>query len=878
MADFASPDSSPAPLRVLVIDDSPDDALLLIEHLRGGGYAPNWRRVATEKDLLRTLEDDWDLALADYTMPGFGGPTALALVQRHAPALPFIFVSGTLGEAAAVRALQEGARDYVTKGDLKRLLPAIARELRAAQEHQRQRAADARVRQLLAVSADAVIGFDADYRITLWSGGAALLLGYAEADIVGQPLSRLIPAHQWPMFADLLEAFAAAPEATWRIGEQADISGQRVDGHPVLIEAALTKYSENGHAAYLLVLHDISDRVQHEREMRLLLTVSQRATAGARLPDILAACAQQLRLEHDWLQVQIWLPDEREEHLERCALAGAPGQEPGAADVDDRRDSLPGRAWQTGQAQWSERDAVAALRLPAHVRTVLAVPVRGEHGALGVIECWLAERRPRDEHLLRVLQAVADQLGNVIQRQRAEQRLQQLAHYDAVTGLPNRVLFADRLERAMVEADRHGGLVGLIFVDLDRFKSINDGLGHDIGDRLLVRIAERLQCAVRAEDTVARLAGDEFGVLVPNLVRAEDLARVAGKLLEAFESPFEINGQPIRSGASLGLTLYPIDERSASGLLRNADAAMYRVKRGGGGMFCFFEPGMTAQATDRLALEADLTLAVERGDLRVSYQPVKALASGRITGVEALVRWQHPQRGLMLPSLFIPLAEDCGVIHELGAWVLRRACEDMATLAKDQDLRLAVNISVRQLKHPQFEQRVLEVLEQTGFDAGRLTFEITESALFGGGEVAADTVRRLAEHGIRFSLDDFGTGYSSLAYLRKLPIDKLKLDPSFIGNDTLSSTDGAIIAAVIALARSLGIDVVAEGVESAPQVELLALHGCDQMQGYLISKPLSVEALAAWLRGDPSPLGEPADCPPAERAPRVTGRPASRTP
>ncbi|MGE4086562.1 MAG: EAL domain-containing protein [Immundisolibacter sp.] len=862
MSDTASTDRSPAPLRVLVIDDSPDDALLLIAHLREGGYAPNWRRVATEKDLLRTLEDDWDVVLADYTMPGFGGHTALAMVQHHTPSVPFIFVSGTLGEAAAVRALQEGARDYVTKGDLKRLVPAIARELRATREHQRQIAADARVRQLLAVSADAVIGFDADYRITLWSGGAAALLGYAEADIVGQPLSRLIPRHQWSMFEELLEAFTTAPEATWRIGEQADISGQRVDGHPVLIEAALTKYRENGHAAFLLVLHDIGDRVQHEREMRLLLSVSQRATAGASLPDILSACADQVREEHDWLQVQIWLLDERDATLERHAVAVASGRQAGAPDGNAAARSLAQQASQTGHSLWHEIDSAGAPAtppLPADVRTAIAVAVPGERGPLGVVECWLAERRPRDERLLRVLQAVADQLGNVIQRQRAEQRLQQLAHYDAVTGLPNRVLFADRLERAMVEADRHGGLIGLIFVDLDRFKSINDGLGHDVGDRLLVRIAERLQNAVRAEDTVARLAGDEFAVLVPNLTRAEDLARVAGKLLEAFESPFEINGQPIRSGASLGLTLYPIDERSASGLLRNADAAMYRVKRSGGGRFCFFEPGMTEQATDRLALEADLTRAVERGDLRVSYQPVKALASGRITGVEALVRWQHPERGLMLPSLFIPLAEDCGVIHELGAWVLRRACEDMATLAKDQDLRLAVNISVRQLKHPQFEQRVLEVLEQTGFDAGRLTFEITESALFGGGEVAADTVRRLAEHGIRFSLDDFGTGYSSLAYLRQLPIDKLKLDPSFIGDDTLSSTDGAIIAAVIALARSLGIDVVAEGVESAPQVELLALHGCDQMQGYLISEPLSVEALVAWLRGDPSSLGEPAD-------------------
>jgi len=358
---------------------------------------------------------------------------------------------------------------------------------------------------------------------------------------------------------------------------------------------------------------------------------------------------------------------------------------------------------------------------------------------------------------------------------------------------------------------------------------------------------------------VARLAGDEFGVLVPNLARAEDLARVAGKLLEAFASPFEINGQPIRSAASLGLTLYPLDERSASGLLRNADAAMYRVKRGGGNTFCFYEPEMTAQAADRLALEADLQRAVARGDLRVIYQPVKALATGRVTGVEALARWQHPERGLLLPNLFIPLADDCGVIHELGAWVLRRACQDMATLIRDQDLRLAVNVSVRQLKHPQFEQIVLDVLTQTDFDPRRLTFEITESALFSGGEVAAQTVRNLGRHGIRFSLDDFGTGYSSLAYLKQLPVDRLKLDPSFIGPGTPSAADGATIAAVIALARSLGIDVVAEGVESAPQAELLATHGCSEVQGYLISEPLPVDTLAAWLRGTASVPPDAAD-------------------
>lgn len=285
---------------------------------------------------------------------------------------------------------------------------------------------------------------------------------------------------------------------------------------------------------------------------------------------------------------------------------------------------------------------------------------------------------------------------------------------------------------------------------------------------------------------------------------------------------------------------------------------MYRVKRGGGGRFCFFEPGMTAQATDRLALEADLSRAVERGDLRVMYQPVKALAGGRITGVEALVRWQHPERGLLLPSLFIPLAEDCGVIHELGTWVLRQACQDVATLAGNQNLRLSVNVSVRQLKHPQFEQRVLDVLKQTHFDPRRLTLEITESALFGGGEVATEAVRRLGEHGIRFSLDDFGTGYSSLAYLRQLPIDNLKLDPSFVAAIGQQPDNGAVIAAIIALARTLGIVVVAEGVECAPQVDLLARHGCDQMQGNLISEPLPVQAMADWLRGSAASPGETA--------------------
>ena len=858
MSEQATLSGEPQLLRVLMVDDSPDDVLLLVEHLRSGGYAPHWRRVATEATLAAALQEDWDLVLADYTMPGFSGRQALAMAQATAPMMPCIFVSATLGEEAAVQALQAGARDYVTKTDLRRLLPAIARELRAAAARRRQRATDARMRHLLTVSADAVIGFDAGCTITMWSDGARALLGYEEADIVGEHMSMLIPEHQWPVFNDLLAAFRVAQEPTWRIDERVDITGRRLDGTPVPIEASLSRYSENAALSFLLVLRDISERRQNEREMRVLLAIADVANSHADLTDTLRVSLDQLCRVLGWSQAQIWQPDGHARGLMCSAVVAAAGA-PIAAEGHRCRvgEDLPGRAWHSAQAQWCELDAVdervaprRALLLAKGLRTALAVPIMGEHGPLAVIEGFLDERRPRNERSLRVMQTVAGQIGNAMQRKQAEQRLQQLAHYDSITGLPNRVLFTDRLERAMAEADRHGGLVGVIFVDLDRFKSINDGLGHDVGDQLLLRIAERLRVAVRVEDSVARLAGDEFGVLVPNLARADDLARVANKLLEAFQAPFDVHGQPVRSGASLGLTLYPLDERSISGLLRNADSAMYRSKERGGGVYCFFEPDMASQAGERLALEADLQRAIEQDELFVCYQPIKALISGRVTGVEALVRWQHPQRGLLMPDMFIPLAEDCGLIHDLGEWVLRRACADVAGLAAGGDFKLAVNVSARQLKHAQFATRVMDVLAQTGFDPRWLEFEVTESALLRGADVALDTVHQLGRQGVRFSVDDFGTGYSSLAYLRQLPIDKLKIDPSFICQEGQSVQNDSIVAAIIALAKSLGVSVVAEGVEFAPQVELLAAHGCNEVQGFLISHPLLIEDLRSWLVRD----------------------------
>jgi diguanylate cyclase (GGDEF)-like protein/PAS domain S-box-containing protein len=847
------PAAESTPLRVLVVDDSPDDTLLLIEHLRAGGYAPLWRRVASEDALRTALDDEWDIVLADYTMPGFSGSRALALVLERAPQLPFIFVSGTLGEDAAVQALKDGAADYVTKRDLRRLLPAIARERQAARSRHAQASAAARSRHLLAVSPDAVIGFDSAQRIVLWSDGAQDLLGHTPQEAIGRPLDLVIPAPHRDTFDQALAAFRDSEASAWRLAERIEVEALGRHGARVPVEAGLSRYHEDGVPIFVLVLRDITERRLGEREMRLLLMIAEIANESRTLRDTVRACVQSVCRVLGWPRVQLWRVQGDERLVcEAAHTHDGPSDEPQAPLV--AADELPIRAWRTRDAQWLSLDAGADL--PARLATLraqgraaaIAVPVLGEDGVLAVLECFLDQPQAPDPRVLQILQAVAAQFGNALRRKLAERRLHRLAHYDALTDLPNRVLFVDRLERALAEAARHGGTLGLIFVDLDRFKHVNDSLGHHIGDHLLRGLAERLRAAVRDEDTVARLAGDEFGVLVPNLARAEDLARVARKLLETLDAPVDLDGHPVRSSASLGLALYPNDGGSAEDLLRNADSAMYRAKSQGGGTFCFFEPGMTMLATDRLALEADLGRAIRGGELTVRYQPIRSVASGATIGVEALVRWRHPQRGLLPPEQFLPLAEDSGLIHTLGDWVLRRACADIGALPLDAGFTLAVNVSPGQIAHPEFAARVTQALADTGFDPHRLQFEVTEAALRAGGESAIDTLGRLHQQaGIRFSIDDFGAGYSNIARLHQLAVSKLKIAPTLLAGATTQRDAATLVSALVALGHSLGMQVVAEGVESAEHADLLGACGCNELQGFAISEPLSVDALQRWL-------------------------------
>jgi diguanylate cyclase (GGDEF)-like protein/PAS domain S-box-containing protein len=439
--------------------------------------------------------------------------------------------------------------------------------------------------------------------------------------------------------------------------------------------------------------------------------------------------------------------------------------------------------------------------------------------------------------------AVLGTAFDVTERKRAEEQIRTLAYHDTLTGLPNRLLFHDRLQVAVAQAHRAGGHLALLFLDLDRFKVINDSLGHGLGDRLLQEVGLRLRGSLREGDTVSRLGGDEFTLLLPGIGRAVDAAKVAEKILETLREPIRVEGHDLFVTASIGIALYPEDGAGAEALVKNADTAMYRAKEQGRDNYQLYTAAMNATALERLALESALRRALSANELVLHYQPLLEIASGRIHAVEALLRWRHPERGLIPPAEFIPLAEVTGLIVTMGPWILRSACAQVQAwrAAGFPGLSLAVNLSARQFQQPDLAELVTRILEETGLPPRHLDLEVTESYAMQNPEQAIDTLRQLKALGVRLSIDDFGTGYSSLSYLKRFPIDTLKIDKSFVGDITRDADDATIVTAVIAMAHALKLTVVAEGVETEDQLAFLAARRCDRMQGYLFSYPLPPE-------------------------------------
>jgi diguanylate cyclase (GGDEF)-like protein len=441
-------------------------------------------------------------------------------------------------------------------------------------------------------------------------------------------------------------------------------------------------------------------------------------------------------------------------------------------------------------------------------------------------------------------------LRHAIDRHRIQVETAYIAQHDAVTNLPNRLVLNDRISQAISSARRRTAATAVMFVDLDRFKHINDSLGHAVGDQLLQSVSTRLVTCVRGSDTVSRQGGDEFVILLSEIANPDDAAKCARKILLSLSSPHFIAGQELHIDGSIGISICPSDGADAETLIKNADMAMYHAKEIGRNNFQFFKAEMNSRAVERQSLETSLRHAFERNEFLLHYQPKVNLFTGEITSVEALIRWQHPDRGLVPPAQFVPIAEDCGLIIKIGRWVLNEACRQLRVWhdAGLPQLRVAVNVSAIEFRNKDFVEGVRAIISETGLEARFLELELTESVLMGDARFAASVLQEIKGMGIRIAVDDFGTGYSSLSYLREFPIDILKIDRSFINQITADCDGSTIVDAIISMGKSLKHVVVAEGVETRDQRTYLQAHNCEEGQGYLFSKPLPAEQFAVLLQ------------------------------
>jgi diguanylate cyclase (GGDEF)-like protein/PAS domain S-box-containing protein len=653
---------------------------------------------------------------------------------------------------------------------------------------------------------------------------ACELYGFPRAELVGVPLERL--------WRDPPADRGRLSEAEQGQGGGYESRHARKDGSEIVVEVTAGPIEYRGRRALWTSIRDVSDRI--------------------RVVEALRTSEERYRLLFDASPQAMWVFDA--ETLRFLAVNDAAVQRYGYS-----RDEFL-------------RMTIAEIR-PAEDVPGLHERLQGlAEGAPATANIWRHRKANGELMDVEVTSHAIDLSGrkarlvvsiDVTERLRAEEKLWHAAFYDALTGLPNRALFMERLGMALERAKGRGrGGFAVLFLDLDRFKVVNDSLGHRAGDQLLIQISRRLERTRRAGDTVARLGGDEFAVLVEGVENASDAARVAERVQRELSMPFDIDGQEVFTSASIGIALggAPNSVRPED-MLRDADTAMYRAKGMGIAKHAVFDVTMHDRAVAVLQLENDLRRAIERGELRVQYQPIVALGSGRIVGFEALARWQHRQRGTVAPSEFIPLAEETGVIGSLGRWVMQEACTQMrrlqANFPREKALTLSVNISGRQVLQPDLVEQIDDTLRATGLDPRSLRLEITESVLVENAAAATRCLMRLRQLGLQLCIDDFGTGYSSLSYLHRLPIDLLKIDSSFIRTMGSDEKNRRIVETILLLGRNLGVEVVAEGVETAAQATALHRLGCGFVQGFLFSPPLDIDAAAALVSGDASEFPAP---------------------
>ena len=858
-------------LQVLYVEPNPLDAETTKQAL--ASTAPHLRieSVQSAEEVFSYLagqnrETDVDVLLLDYRLPGASATDVLKeLCQVRGLDLPIILFIGSEDEEIARQSLKLGAADYVVKttGYLQRLPTVIENVWLRAESNRRERILlEERTRLALATEAAA---------IGIWEWNTAnneMIWNDRMYEIYGIASRSRITYDIWKSYThpdDLPQQEAHLERVSAEDGRvQLDfrILREHKTVRHLHIAKAL-KWSTNPDELRIVgTAIDITKRKQtdfaiqeHAMQQGLIAAFGQQALASGNLALLWSQAAviasQGLNVEFckalqlapdfrsfvlksgvgwqkDWIGRQISFTYENSQN--RFVLASHQ-----SVIVED--------------FQTETRFKASSLLRSHDIRSCADVLISGAGGPYGILGAYSRDPQRFTSSSINFLQSLANILATAIDRRTTEERLTYLAQFDPLTELPNRSLFLDRLRQAMEHAHRSRRRVGVVFADLDRFKIVNDTMGHSIGDELLIHVAKRLQQCVRSCDTVARLGGDEFAFILSDLVQAEDATLIAEKVISALQVPFELETQEIYVSASLGISIYPGDGVDADSLLRNADTAMFQAKEQGPAIYQFYLPQMNERAVARLKIETQLRGALARREFVLHYQPKASLLNGEITGFEALLRWQHPAHGLVPPLQFISVLEDTGLIVSVGEWVVKTVCEQIREW-QGQGLVLhpiSINLSARQFQQQDLDSTIGKTLKATNIDPRLLEFELTESVLMKEAEMAANALQNLKAFGVQISMDDFGTGYSSLAYLKRFPLDVLKIDRAFIRDVTTDPDDATITVAMIKLAHSLGLKVVAEGVETRAQLDFLIRHGCDEMQGYYFSQPLPLEGASKVL-------------------------------
>jgi len=810
-------------LKVLVIEDAPADAELAAEVLMGTWPQLEWRRVVCEAEFRNGLTWIPDIIVADYEVPGFGAVAALGVLHELGSEIPLIVFTGAVTEETVVRCMRLGAADYLLKDRLARLCTAVSNALRMRRERDAKRTSEREQHRLAEINS-----------AILSSLPAHVALLDADGHIVAVNQAWQCNGTRYGFDDPNCEVGESYIEVCKRArGDHAADAISVVQG----ISAVLSGTRDNFALEY--ACHSGAER----RWLRMMATPVTRSGRGGAVVMLLNVTDRKLAEE------QLKINSNALRHLSEAVVI---------TDADLRIVTV-NKAFTTMTGILPERtlgkrlhELIARDDTDSMVEAIRDAVVR-EGG-------WKGEFNSRraDGELFPALfsiGAVRNHTGRIEYYtavftdlstfREFERRIEHLSHHDALTGLPNRATLAQQLQTAV--ATRGGEFSALLVMELDSFKTVNDTVGHATGDLLLKSVAKRLQRINRPGDVLARLGGDEFGLLAMNLAHPAEAERVAERLRTAIERPFRVAGQDMFITASIGVSSYPNDGQDFESLLRAADAAVYRAKQLGRNTVSWYSAEMNIANTERFTLQNGLPQALARQEFILEYQPTINLANGRLSGAEALIRWRHPQLGLVGPMRFIGLAEETGLIIPIGEWVLRTACQQVSRwlAAGWSDATVAVNLSARQFNQPDLCTRIGQILTDANLEPWRLRLEVTESMVMNDPDAAAAIIERLAQMGVQSALDDFGTGYSSFNYLKRFRLGCLKVDRSFVSGVASEAEDASIVRAIIALGKTLGMKIVAEGIETVAQAEFLRNAGCDDGQGYYYSHATSAADVRA---------------------------------